>query len=43
MNHYLGYEKGQAPKLEAGQERQNHILGIRNAGYVGLKLGGAKF
>jgi len=27
MNHYLGYEKGQAPKLEAGQGRQNHRNG----------------
>jgi putative transposase len=27
MNHYLRYEKGQAPKLEAGQERQNHRNG----------------
>ena len=24
MTHYLGYEKGQAPKLEADQPRQNH-------------------
>jgi hypothetical protein len=23
MTHYLGYEKGQAPKLEANQEREN--------------------
>lgn len=27
MTHYLGYEKGQAPKLEADQERENHRNG----------------
>src|SRR5271156_791218 len=27
MTHYLGYEKGQAPKLEAGQGRENHRNG----------------
>jgi transposase-like protein len=27
MSHYLGYEKGQAPKLEEGQERENHRNG----------------
>jgi putative transposase len=27
MSHYLGYEKGQAPKLEAGQERSNYHNG----------------
>jgi len=27
MTHYLGYEKGQAPKLEAKQERANHRNG----------------
>ena len=27
MSHYLGYEKGQAPKLEEGQERENHATG----------------
>jgi transposase-like protein len=27
MTHYLGYEKGQAPKLKADQERDNHRNG----------------
>jgi putative transposase len=27
MTHYLGYEKGQAPKLEEGQARENHRNG----------------
>ena len=27
MTHYLGYEKGQAPKLGADQERENHRNG----------------
>jgi transposase-like protein len=27
LTHYLGYEKGQAPKLEAEQERENHRNG----------------
>lgn len=27
MTHYLGYEKGQAPKLEGDQERENHRNG----------------
>ncbi len=27
MTHYLGYEKGQAPKLEVGQARENHRNG----------------
>ena len=27
MTHYLGYEKGQAPKLAADQERENHRNG----------------
>ena len=27
MSHYLGYEKGQAPEREAGQERENHRNG----------------
>jgi hypothetical protein len=27
MSHYLGYAKGQAPKLEAGQERNNYRNG----------------
>jgi putative transposase len=27
MTHYFGYEKGQAPKLEAGQTRENHRNG----------------
>src|SRR5215469_14733429 len=27
MSHYLGYDKGQAPKLEAEQKRQNHRNG----------------
>ena len=27
MTHYLGYEKGKAPELEAGQNRENHRNG----------------
>ena len=27
MTHYLGYEKGQSPKLEAAQARENHRNG----------------
>jgi putative transposase len=27
MTHYLGYEKGQAPKVEADQKRENHRNG----------------
>jgi transposase-like protein len=27
MTHYLGYEKGQAPKVEAGRRRENHRNG----------------
>jgi transposase-like protein len=27
MSHYLGYEKGQAPKVEADQKRENHRNG----------------
>ncbi|WP_231363926.1 transposase, partial [Verrucomicrobium sp. 3C] len=27
MTHYLGYEKGQAPKGEAGRRRENHRNG----------------
>jgi putative transposase len=27
MTHYLGYDKGQAPKVEAGEQRENHRNG----------------
>src|SRR5215831_20652916 len=27
MTHYLGYEKGQAPKVEAEEKRENHRNG----------------
>jgi putative transposase len=27
MTHYLGYDKGQAPKIEAGEKRENHRNG----------------
>src|SRR5260221_5253639 len=27
MTHYLGYEKGQAPKVEAAEKRENHRNG----------------
>jgi putative transposase len=34
MTHYLGYEKGQAPKLEADQERENHRNGTSKKSIV---------
>ncbi len=45
MTHYLGYEKGQAPKGEAGRRRENHrngtsrkTLGERRMGHLEIEV-----
>ena len=40
MTHYLGYEKGQAPKGEADQKRENHRNGKSKKTLVGRREAG---